>query len=193
MAWRSHADDNAGLVQALKKNGIVKDERVAEAMRKVDRQHYSPKNPYEDSPQTIGYHVTISAPHMHAYALELLADRLKPGMRALDVGSGSGYLTVCMSHMVGNDGLAVGIEHIPELVQKATVSLPLLFFRHFAANFLSNLRIFWHRKTLTKTMQSYCKPVISNSWSATVAKAGPRTDRTMPYMLVLLLIPFQQL
>lgn len=31
---------------------------------------------------------------MHCMALELLEDKLKPGNTALDVGSGSGYLTV---------------------------------------------------------------------------------------------------
>jgi len=36
----------------------------------------------------------------HAYALELLKDQLKEGMTALDVGSGSGYLTVCFALMV---------------------------------------------------------------------------------------------
>ena len=35
----------------------------------------------------------------------------------MDVGSGSGYLTVCMALMVGETGLAVGIDHIPELVE----------------------------------------------------------------------------
>lgn len=52
----------------------------------------------------------------HAYALELLRDRLTEGERALDVGSGSGYLTVCMALMVGSTGRAIGIDHIPELV-----------------------------------------------------------------------------
>ncbi len=37
---------------------------------------------------------------MHAYALESLSDFLGPGMKALDVGSGSGYLTACMARMV---------------------------------------------------------------------------------------------
>lgn len=52
----------------------------------------------------------------HAYALELLRDKLVEGEKALDVGSGSGYLTVCMSLMVGETGKAIGIDHIPELV-----------------------------------------------------------------------------
>lgn len=73
-------------------------------------------NPYMDSPQPIGYGVTISAPHMHAYALELLEHQLESGMAALDVGSGSGYLTACFALMVGQRGKVVGIDHVQELV-----------------------------------------------------------------------------
>ncbi|XP_075700927.1 protein-L-isoaspartate(D-aspartate) O-methyltransferase-like isoform X3 [Rhinoderma darwinii] len=62
------------------------------------------------------YKATISAPHMHAHALELLEDKLQEGARALDVGSGSGYLTVCFAKMVGLTGKVVGIEHIEQLV-----------------------------------------------------------------------------
>lgn len=36
----------------------------------------------------------------HAFVLEALRDHLLNGTRALDVGSGSGYLTVCMALMV---------------------------------------------------------------------------------------------
>ena len=36
----------------------------------------------------------------HAISLELLSDRLVEGATVLDVGSGSGYLTACMSVMV---------------------------------------------------------------------------------------------
>ena len=41
-------------------------------------------------------------------------------MQVLDVGSGSGYLTAIMAHMVqdGQRGRAVGIEHIQELSDK---------------------------------------------------------------------------
>ncbi|KAJ2021949.1 hypothetical protein GGI06_002034, partial [Coemansia sp. S85] len=46
-----------------------------------------------------------------------------PGMRALDVGSGSGYLTACMAAMVGSNGHVVGIEHIPELADQSLVDL----------------------------------------------------------------------
>ncbi len=33
----------------------------------------------------------------------------------MDVGSGSGYLTACMSQLVGETGCIIGIDHIPEL------------------------------------------------------------------------------
>lgn len=46
-----------------------------------------------------------------------------PGEKALDVGSGSGYLTACMAIMLGDTGSVVGIEHIPELVSLATKNI----------------------------------------------------------------------
>lgn len=36
----------------------------------------------------------------HAHAVELLKDQLVEGAKALDVGSGSGYLTACFARMV---------------------------------------------------------------------------------------------
>lgn len=119
MEWRSHGRDNNDLVSQLMRNKILKTQRVEEAMRKVDRGNYCDFSPYMDSPQSIGYGVTISAPHMHAHALEMLKDHLFEGAKALDVGSGSGYLTACMAEMVGKTGKVVGIEHIPELVDQS--------------------------------------------------------------------------
>ncbi|XP_059472992.1 protein-L-isoaspartate(D-aspartate) O-methyltransferase isoform X2 [Neocloeon triangulifer] len=119
MAWRSHGTSNAELVANLKGHGIITSSKVEDAMLRTDRGKYSESSPYLDAPQGIGYGVTISAPHMHAHALEILKDHLKEGNKALDVGSGSGYLTVCMALMVGESGKAVGIDHIKELVDKS--------------------------------------------------------------------------
>ncbi|KAJ8922640.1 hypothetical protein NQ315_007672 [Exocentrus adspersus] len=117
MAWRSHGKTNAELIRNLRANGIIRSDAVENAMLAVDRGHYSKNSPYMDAPQGIGFAVTISAPHMHAHALELLSNNLVNGDRALDVGSGSGYLTACMAMMLGEKGVAVGIDHIPELVE----------------------------------------------------------------------------
>jgi len=40
----------------------------------------------------------------HAHCLDLLDEFLQPGMKALDVGCGSGYFSACMGHMVGEKG-----------------------------------------------------------------------------------------
>ena len=34
----------------------------------------------------------------------------------MDVGSGSGYLTACFAHMLGETGQVIGIDHIQQLV-----------------------------------------------------------------------------
>ena len=107
------------LCDSLKKKRYIKTQKVYDSMIKVDRVDFSPRNPYMDSPQPINYNVTISAPHMHAYCLELLKDHLKKGGKSLDVGFGSGYLTVAMSKMMEDKGTSVGIEHIKELCDYA--------------------------------------------------------------------------
>ncbi|CAL9193207.1 unnamed protein product [Musa hybrid cultivar] len=109
---------NKELVERLQLYGIIKSKKVAEVMEAIDRGLFVPPGsaPYVDTPILIGYNATISAPHMHAACLELLREHLHPGMRALDVGSGTGYLTACCAMMVGPEGHAVGVEHIAELV-----------------------------------------------------------------------------
>lgn len=131
MAWRSHGTDNASLVTALTRNGILKHRECIDAMRRVDRGNYVPREyatyeAYEDHPLPIGYNATISAPHMHAYALEWARELCSPGAKVLDVGSGTGYLSACFATMVlGDDaesesaGLVVGVEHIDELSESA--------------------------------------------------------------------------
>ena len=123
MAWRSSGSTNLELIQNLKKNGLIKSAKVEKAMSTVDRANYCSKNSYFDSPQPIGFGVTISAPHMHANTLELLKDHLYEGANALDVGSGSGYLTACMGIMVGPKGQVYGIDHISQLVEKSIANI----------------------------------------------------------------------
>lgn len=72
MAFRYHGSSNSDLVSSLVQEGVISSKRVEDVMLAVDRADYCPRNPYVDAPQTIGYQATISAPHMHACALELL-------------------------------------------------------------------------------------------------------------------------
>ncbi|KAB1217272.1 Protein-L-isoaspartate O-methyltransferase [Morella rubra] len=117
----SGINKNKAMVEHLKAYGVISSKKVAEVMESIDRALFVPGGnaPYYDSPMPIGYNATISAPHMHATCLQLLEENLQPGMHALDVGSGTGYLTACFALMVGPQGRAVGVEHIPELVSSS--------------------------------------------------------------------------
>ncbi|GBF98477.1 hypothetical protein Rsub_11687 [Raphidocelis subcapitata] len=117
------------LVDYLITSELVKTPRVEAALRAVDRKkfvdpaHAPPAESYQDTPLPIGYAQTISAPHMHAICLELLEGHLKPGARALDVGSGSGYLAAAMALMVAPDGRVLGVEKVPELAVRSVESI----------------------------------------------------------------------
>ena len=93
--------------------------KVASVMTKVDRKYYAPKYFYEDSPQLIGYGVTISAPHMHAYALQYLYEKLTTAKNVLDVGSGTGYLTAAMAIITPPGSKVYGVDHVPQLVKQS--------------------------------------------------------------------------
>jgi protein-L-isoaspartate(D-aspartate) O-methyltransferase len=106
-----------GLLKDLKRCGVLKSNKVYDAMKQVDRSDFTKYNAYDDSPQSISYNATISAPHMHCHALEYLEQYLTEGAHILDVGFGSGYLTVALSKMINDTGIVVGIEHIKELYE----------------------------------------------------------------------------
>jgi len=80
----------------------VKDRRVLSAMRAVPRHRFVPseeqKLAYEDHPLAIGYGQTISQPYIVAVMTELA--RPRPGDRALEVGTGSGYQAAILSRVV---------------------------------------------------------------------------------------------
>ena len=103
------------LCTELVNKGWIKTQQVYDVMMKVDRADFAPTNPYENNPQCIGYNVVISAPLLHSYCLEALKDYLTEGSTALDIGFGSGYLTVAMSKMMNDKGCVIGIEHIKDL------------------------------------------------------------------------------
>ena len=103
------------LCDYLLKKGYIKSYIVYNSMIQVDRIDFCPYFPYKNRPQPINYNATISAPSIHAYCLDLMKDHLKEGNKVLDIGFGSGYLTVAMSKMMNDKGIVVGIEHIKYL------------------------------------------------------------------------------
>lgn len=104
-------------------SGILRSKEAVKAFLHVDRGNFSTEMPYFDSPQPLGYGQTISAPHMHAYAIEfLLPNMLKEGAHILDVGCGSGYLSCVMARL--NDKAKVyAIDCVPPLVELSKANI----------------------------------------------------------------------
>ena len=105
------------LVELLREKGI-RDMAVLRAFDLTPRHHFVPTGvrhrAYEDAPLQIGSGQTISQPSIHARYLEILA--LQGSERVLEVGTGSGYQTVLLSHLVAQ---IFTIERIPALFTSA--------------------------------------------------------------------------
>lgn len=105
------------LVDTLRDKGI-RDLAVLRAVEMTPRHAFVPTGlrhrAYEDSALPIGNGQTISQPWVHARYLELL--RLTGKERVLEVGTGSGYQTVLLAHLVAQ---VFSIERIPALLQQA--------------------------------------------------------------------------
>ncbi len=88
------------MVAKLRANGIT-DEAVLEAMDDVPRHYFVEIGldvaVYDESPIKIGFQQTISRPSTVAMQSQLLM--LEPGMKVLEVGTGSGYQTAILCHM----------------------------------------------------------------------------------------------
>lgn len=56
---------------------------------------------------------------MHAYALEYLEKEITTAKNILDVGSGTGILTLALAMMSPKGCRVYGIEHVPELVKSS--------------------------------------------------------------------------
>ncbi|GAP90016.1 putative protein-L-isoaspartate O-methyltransferase [Rosellinia necatrix] len=127
-------DSNESLVNYLCSQRLINQPAVRLAFFKVDRGQYAPKDAYDDKPQVLSHQSTISAPSMHAKAVELLLPYVLPNVsrqdiegegpvigvhgrkrRILDIGSGSGFLVDIFSELAGETGVVVGLEHIEEL------------------------------------------------------------------------------
>lgn len=113
------------LVQKLTAAGTLRTLTIIAAFRTVDRKwfvrHEDVNEAYGDYPLPIGYGQTISQPTTVAFMLELLQAR--PGEKILDVGTGSGWTTALLSHLVGPSGKVYGVEIVPDLVDFGRANL----------------------------------------------------------------------
>ena len=86
-------------------NRLSTDDFTKESLKMIDRKKFCvyEQNCYCDRPSPLILEQTISAPHMHAKAIEYLQEKLVPGASVLDVGSGSGILTAIYGKRVQVD------------------------------------------------------------------------------------------
>src|SRR3954464_7917610 len=105
------------LVETLQSKGI-RDLAVLRAFEMTPRHQFVPSGirhrAYEDAPLPIGSGQTISQPWVHARYLELL--ELTGREKVLEIGTGSGYQTVLLAHLVAQ---VFSIERIPALFLQA--------------------------------------------------------------------------
>ena len=109
----------------------IKDSRVLAAMDFVPRHRFVPESlrsaAYDDRPLPIGANQTISQPYIVAFMSELL--ELKPTDKVLEIGTGSGYQTAVLSHLV--EAVST-IEILATLGERAKNILGELGFKNIA-------------------------------------------------------------
>ena len=118
------------LLELLREQGIS-DLAVLRAFDLTPRHLFVPSavrhRAYEDSALPIGNGQTISQPSVHARYLQLLS--LRGHERVLEVGTGSGYQTVLLSHLAAQ---IFSIERIPALLESAREVIQSLGIRNIS-------------------------------------------------------------
>lgn len=114
------------LLTHLEENSkVFKNPAIKAAFHAVDRKDFLRPDyqieAYEDYALPTMSGQTISQPTTVAFMLELL-DAQK-GDTVLDIGSGTGWTSALLAHMVGDDGKVVGLEIRPELVDHSKENL----------------------------------------------------------------------
>ncbi len=118
MTQEEFAQQREEMVETQLKNRDISNELVLEAMRKVPRHLFMPASvrqyAYIDSPVPIGEGQTISQPYIVGLMTQTVDPR--PGDRALEVGTGSGYQAAVLGELVQE---VYTIEIVPVLAERA--------------------------------------------------------------------------
>jgi len=111
--------NNKELIDHLIKRRVLVSETIIDALSSIDRINFvrpeELNRAYMDNPLSIGYGQTISQPYTVIFMLELL--QAEKGNKVLDIGSGSGWTTALLAHIVQKEGSVLGMEKVSDLVK----------------------------------------------------------------------------
>lgn len=110
-------DTKSLLIKRMENSGILKSSSIKNALLTVDRKDFVlpeyENHAYDDQPLPIGKGQTISQPSTVVFMFELLQPQ--EGHKILDAGSGSGWTTALLAHIVGPDGRVIAMELLNSL------------------------------------------------------------------------------
>ena len=122
LSVRSHERQRREMVDRQIRRRGISDEVVLRAMNLVPRHSFVPDSQaraaYADCALPIGHGATISQPYV--VALMTAALRTAPGLRVLEVGTGSGYQAAILAAC---DATVFSIERVPQLYERAARAL----------------------------------------------------------------------
>lgn len=105
------------LIDSLIEDGWLKTASIIKAFRAIDRKDFVREEMKDlseiNEAMFIGHNQTISQPLTVAFMMEELQPKL--GDKILDIGSGSGWTTALLAHIVGLKGKVIAVEIIKEL------------------------------------------------------------------------------
>lgn len=120
-----HKGQRRNLVEKIRREGRIHDERILEAMMRIPRHAFLDSSfeeyAYQDRPFPIGREQTISQPTTVAIQTQLL--EVKKYDRVLEIGTGSGYQAAVLAELGARVYTVERFKSLKELAEKKLRSL----------------------------------------------------------------------
>ncbi len=123
---------NAALIEKLKTEGFLAAPTIEQAFRSVLRHHFLPGRPWHEvyANEAIVTHrdpehgmPISSSSEPAAMALMLTQLRVQPGMRVLEIGTGTGYNAALLAELTGNADLVWTLDLDADICEEARLHL----------------------------------------------------------------------
>ena len=116
------AEAKANMVEQQLRTWEVLNERILDTLERVPREHYAPAKysnlAYADMQIPLGHGQVMLEPKVEGRLLQALDPQ--PNERALEIGTGTGYLTACLGEMAAD---VTSVDLYPEFTELAASNL----------------------------------------------------------------------